>query len=93
MSFEITFSNSALSDLEEILEYYSEQKGQKLVSKVIQDVEILKEQPDSGRVVAEFAINFLRELIRPPYRIVYLRDEQNIRIVRVWRSESLLNLS
>lgn len=97
MEFEITFSTSALEDLEDVLKYYKEQEiphvGQKLVNRVLQDVEILKDQPDSGRVVPEFEIDFLRELIRPPFRIVYLRDDQRIKIVRVWRSERLLILS
>ncbi|MDZ7799805.1 MAG: hypothetical protein U5K81_03285 [Trueperaceae bacterium] len=40
----------------------------------------------------EFDQPFLRELIHPPFRIVYRRDPQRLRIVRVWRSERLLHL-
>lgn len=53
----------------------------------------LADHPDMGRVVPEFEQPFLRELIHPPFRIVYRRDPQRVRIVRVWRSERLLNLS
>lgn len=92
----ITFAHSALSDLEEILEYYNEQKiphaGERLVKKVFADIELLSEQPDMGRRVPEFDLAYLRELIRPPFRIVYRRDIDRIRIVRVWRSERLLIL-
>lgn len=94
--FEITFANSALGDLEDVLEYYREQQvpfiGEKLVADVIEAVELLEEQPDMGRIVPEFDLNYLRELIRPPFRIVYRRDPNKIRIIRVWRSERLMLL-
>ncbi len=93
---EISFADSALVDLEEVLEYYREQQvphvGEKLVGDIIKDVELLGEQPDMGRIVPEFELPYLRELIRPPFRIVYRRDQNKVRIVRVWRSERLLIL-
>ena len=92
----ITFAQSALNDLKDILEYYREQKvpqvGEKLVADVIRDIELLGEHPDMGRIVPEFEVEYLRELIRPPFRIVYRRDRDKVRIVRVWRSERLLVL-
>jgi hypothetical protein len=39
--------------------------------------------------VPEFDEPFLRELIRPPFRIVYRRDPEHVPVVRVWRSERL----
>jgi hypothetical protein len=45
-----------------------------------------------GRVVPEFGLEYLRELIHPPFRIVYRRDIKRVRIVRIWRSERLLKL-
>ena len=45
-----------------------------------------------GRVVPEFDQPFLRELIRPPFRIVYRREPEFVRIVRIWRSERVLVL-
>jgi toxin ParE1/3/4 len=90
----ISLAESAIKDLEDILEYYNEQKiphvGNRLVRQVIDDVEYLKDQPDMGRIVSEFEQKNLRELIRPPFRIVYLRELYKIRVVRVWRSERLL---
>ena len=94
--FKISFAHSAVADLEEVLEFYEEQDlpqvGERLVRNVIKDVELLSEQPDMGRIVPEFDLYYLRELIRPPFRIVYRRDSNRIRIVRVWRSERLLFL-
>ncbi len=92
----ISFAVSARHDLEDVLEYYNEQKvphiGKRLVAKVIKEIELLADHPEIGRVVPEFGKDFLRELIRPPFRIVYRKDKNNIRIVRVWRSERLLIL-
>lgn len=43
-----------------------------------------------GRTVPEFDRPLLRELIHPPFRIVYRLEPKRVRIVRVWRSERLL---
>ena len=90
----ISFALSAVSDLEDVLEFYNEQKvphvGERLVQKIFQDIELLSEKPDIGRIVPEFDLKYLKELIRPPFRIVYRRDTDKIRIIRVWRSERLL---
>lgn len=92
----ISFAASALADLEEIIRYYQEQQapqvGQRLIDKIVTEIELLASQPDLGRVVPEFDLTFLRELIRPPFRIVYRRDPNRVRIVRIWRSERLLAL-
>ena len=92
----ITFAESAISDLQEILSYYEGQTvphiGKKLVADIIADIELLSQQPDIGRIVPEFELEYLRELIRPPFRIVYRRDKKRVRVVRVWRSERLLKL-
>jgi toxin ParE1/3/4 len=66
--------------------------GDRLVAEIFQRVEVLADHPDIGRIVPEFAQPFLRELIHPPFRIVYRRDPLRVRIVRVWRSERLLRL-
>lgn len=92
----ISFAASALGDLEEILAYYKEQTvpqvGKRLVGGILADIELLASQPEMGRIVPEFELDLLRELIRPPFRIVYRCDSNRIRIVRVWRSERLLVL-
>ena len=92
----ITLADSAIGDLQDILFFYEEQQiphvGKRLVAKTIVDIELLAEQPDMGRIVPEFDLPFLRELIRPPFRIVYRRDGNKIRIVRIWRSERLMVL-
>lgn len=93
----ISFAASAVSDLEDVLGHYEEQGvpdvGERLVAEIVARIEKLFDYPDMGRVVPEFGIEYLRELIHPPFRIVYRRDINKIRIVRVWRSERLLKLA
>ena len=90
----ISFAESALGDLEEVQSWYAEQGvpgvGTRLTEEVFRRVQALADHPDMGRIVPEFDQPFLRELIHPPFRIVYRRDPQRLRIVRVWRSERLL---
>lgn len=93
----ISFAESALCDLEAIKAWYAGQGvpdvGERLVAEVFQRVGTLVDHPDIGRVVPEFEQAFLRELIHPPFRIVYRHDTKRVRIVRVWRSERLLQLN
>jgi plasmid stabilization system protein ParE len=92
----LSFAVSAVRDLEEVLSYYSEQGvpdvGERFIARVVSQIEKLSDHPDMGRVVPEFSVEHLRELIRPPFRIVYRRDKNKVQIVRVWRSERILRL-
>lgn len=92
----ITFAKSAVADLDAILEWYREQQvpevGKRLISEIIQQVELLGAQPETGRIVPEFNNDNLRDIVRPPYRIVYRRQKLKISIVRIWRSERLLKM-
>ena len=87
---------SALVDLETMRQWYAEQGapniGDRFVADIFNRIEALRDHPDMGRVVPEFEQPFLRELIHPPFRIVYRRDPGQIRVARVWRSERLLVL-
>ncbi len=93
----VRFAESAVADLEEIKRWYTEQDvpdvGDRLIAEIFERIEALREHPDIGRVVPEFDQPFLRELIHPPFRIVYRRESKQVRIVRVWRSERLLHLT
>lgn len=92
----IEFAESALNDLEDMLAWYAEQHvpevGQRLVQELFVRTEQLVDFPESGRMVPEFGLATLRELIHPPFRLVYRLDPTAIRIIRVWRSERLLVL-
>jgi plasmid stabilization system protein ParE len=92
----ITIARSALNDLQEIKTYYLEQGvpdfGQKFVKAILKNVQRLRDHPDSGRKVPEFDQEHIREIIHPPFRVVYLRNVSSVNLVRVWRSERLLLL-
>ena len=92
----IRFADAALVDLEVLRSGYAEQDipeiGERLLREIIDSIEVLAEHPEMGRIVPAFEQPLLRELIRPPVRIAYRRDPKHVRIVRVWRSERLLEL-
>jgi plasmid stabilization system protein ParE len=92
----ISFAESAVADLEAMREWYAEQHapdvGERLLGGVVYQVERLADYPESGRVVPEFGLAQLREIVHPPFRIVYRLDDDRVRVVRVWRAERLLKL-
>lgn len=92
----LSFAESAVADLQAIKRWYADQGvpdvGDRILRGVFERAERLREHPDIGRIVPEFGESFLRELIYPPFRIVYHRSGKQIRVIRVWRSERLLVL-
>ena len=92
----IGLAESAVGDLEGIREWYQEQGvpdvGERLILEIFARIETLAEHPEIGRMVPELGQAFLRELIHPPFRIVYRLDPGRVRIVRVWRGERLMRI-
>ena len=91
MGFKIVFTKPAIADLEGLVTFIArddpqaaEQFGYAIVAKA----EKLDEFPLIGRVVPEFKIETIREIIHRPYRIVYrVREEQKlVEILRVWHA-------
>lgn len=92
----IEFAESAICDLEDIKTYYVEQHvpdvGNNFILGIISHIEQLPNNPKIGRQVPEFSISSIRELMHPPFRIVYVLNEISIQIIRVWRTERLIHL-
>jgi len=92
----VEFTESALADLEEIREWYADQGvpevGVRLLREIFEKTEQLAGYPESGRIVPEVGVAAVRELIHPPFRIVYRVGGSRVWIVRVWRSERLLKM-
>jgi toxin ParE1/3/4 len=92
----ITLALSAVEDLEAIRTWYSDQQipevGERLVREVLAVLERLADFPESGRIVPEFGVPHLREIIHSPFRIVYRVDKHVVRVIRVWRSERSLKM-
>ena len=92
----VRLTESAINDLQELLLYYEEQlapqAGQRFVTEILDRIDTLIDCPDIGRIAPEFSTDNIRELIHKPFRVVYLRESSIISIVRVWRSERILEL-
>lgn len=93
---ELRIAQSALQDLQAIQQYYTEQDvphiGDGFVAAILQHCEMLQHHPDAGRVVPEFDLEHIRELIHAPFRVVYLNQATEVVLIRVWRSERQLEL-
>jgi toxin ParE1/3/4 len=93
----VSLSESGLEDLESIKKYYLDlgvpKIGENFVIAIFEHIETLTEHPDIDRIFPEFNEEHIRELIHPPFRVVYLRGRSLIQVTSVWRSERLLSLS
>ena len=91
----VEFAQSARDDLRDMMAWHATQDvpevGRRLATEIIDRARQLEMFPDSGKVVPEFDTTWLRELEHPPFRIIYRRDESAVTIVRVWRSERLMD--
>lgn len=91
----VDLAQSARDDLADIIDWYSSQDaphvGVRLVTEIRDRLRQLNTFPDSGKAVPEFDTPWLRELEHLPFRIVYRRDDDAVTVVRVWRSERLMD--
>jgi len=91
---EIKWTKRALQDLEEIAEYIANDSpfcAEVTVQKLFAKPSVLKKFPQIGRVVPEFEIENVRELISGNYRIIYrIVSERRIDILSVFHSARLL---
>lgn len=90
---EITWTDPALNQLEEIAEYIALDKpdaASDLVKRIFSMVERLEQFPDSGHVPAELPNSIYRELYVRPCRIFYRQDDDAVLIVYVMREERQL---
>jgi toxin ParE1/3/4 len=60
-----------------------------VVQRIVASVERLAAFPESGRVVPELARADVREVIQPPFRIVYRNRGDLVEVVTVFRSSRL----
>ena len=91
MGFKIVFTKPAIADLEGLVVFISQdnpQAAERFGFEIIAKAEKLDQFPFLGRVVPEFKVEIIREIIHRPYRIVYrVRAEQKlIEILRVWHA-------
>jgi addiction module RelE/StbE family toxin len=91
----LIWTHEALKRLIEIEDYIAEDsptRAQKFTNQIIQKAESLKKHPKKGRIVPEFSIPNLRELISKNYRIVYIIKEESLEILTVFESHRLIRI-
>ena len=91
----ITWTDQAISDVEDICEYISKDSfryAQLFADKIFTSVEKLATYPELGRTVPEFNISYIREIIQGNYRIVYRYLNDEVEILTVYHSARLLDL-
>lgn len=82
----VVWTDRAKARLRQIRAYVAQDQplnSDRLVDQLTRRVEQLAEQPRSGRTVDKYQREDLRELIEPPYRIMYLIGTDRIDIVTV----------
>ena len=82
----VVWTDRAKARLRQIRAYVAKdqpQNADRLVDLLTRRVVQLADQPRSGRVVEKYQREDLRELIEPPYRIVYLIVIERIDIITV----------
>jgi toxin ParE1/3/4 len=89
MAFKIIWSRQARDDLRDIVTFIAaknhpvaESFGFRLIAKV----DLLEQFPQIGRIVPEERDENIREIILPPYRIIYrvLAESRVVAIARIW---------
>jgi plasmid stabilization system protein ParE len=89
----ILWSESALSDIEEIVAYISKDSVQYAInfaSKIVETVDTLARFPNIGRIVPEYNKSKIREMVFRNYRIVYRIKSDIIEIVTIFQGCRLL---
>ncbi|HJW38153.1 MAG TPA: type II toxin-antitoxin system RelE/ParE family toxin [Candidatus Udaeobacter sp.] len=91
MGYQIVLSRVAESDLAQIIEYIARDNpaaAARFGHELVAHTRELQNFPEIGRVVPEFRIKTLRELIHGSYRIVYQINERKkvIEIARFWHA-------
>ena len=92
MDYRIVWSPTSRDDLKSIVSFMAEENpaiAEKYGLKIIDKVEQAAVFPESGRVVPEFSIPTIRELLLKPYRIVYRVNQESkiIDVSRIWHSK------
>jgi toxin ParE1/3/4 len=86
---QVRWTEQAVRNLEDIKSFIGKDSpayALAVVTRLYQAVAQLETFPDSGRVVPERGEPDLRELVRPPYRIVYRRSPDRVDVLLVFRS-------
>jgi addiction module RelE/StbE family toxin len=88
---EVRWTPQAADDLESIYDFIardSQHYAQLTAEKILAAIDLIEQFPLMGRHVPESSREDLRELIKPPYRIVY-RVGEVVKILTIFRASRL----
>jgi toxin ParE1/3/4 len=86
---QLVWTRPALEDAQEIRSHIardSQRYARIVAERLVEAIERLRDHPLSGRIVPEVGQSTLREVIEPPYRIVYRVRAELLEIVAVVHS-------
>lgn len=89
----VIWSKESLERLIEIEKYIardSPDRAVRFINKLIDRAEMISDYPYQGRIVPEFSLNEIREVILKGYRIVYRIGEGQIEILTVFEGHQRL---
>ena len=91
----IVWTRQSAVELKDIFDYIakdSRRYAENQVKRIKEKTQVLKTQPESGRIVPELEIEQIRELIEGTYRIVYrLIDKNRVEILTIHHSSRDFN--
>ncbi len=89
----LVWTNEALNRLSEIDEYISQDsvtRARKFINNLIKSTSTIPQYPQRGRIVPEFGVSDIRELIHNNYRIVYRVKKDQVQILTVFEAHRLI---
>ena len=89
----LVWTSEALNRLAEIEEYIAQDsatRARKFTMSIINSTSSLIQYPQKGRIVPEFNISGIREIIYKNYRIVYRIHKEQIQILTVFEAHRLI---
>jgi toxin ParE1/3/4 len=92
VGFEVLWSEAAIQDLERIVDFIAREAplaAQRLFDDIARKSRTLQSLPLRGRVVPElarFEITTYRELVIPPFRLLYRIDAKRVLVVALFDS-------
>ena len=90
----IVWTELSLFDLKEMFDYIaanSQRYATITTNKIYQRVQVIADNPYTGKIVDEFNEKSIRELIEGKYRIIYrIKTNSQVDILRIYHSARLL---
>ena len=90
----IVWTELSIQDLKSIFDFIAENSDRYAAittNRIYKKVQVLTDNPLSGRIVVEFNEKSVRELVEGNYRIIYrLKNKSQVDILRVYHSARLL---